>query len=85
MNPDAVDRRAELELELEVDELVSQIGPKPRAREILLTSRLAQCGLPVDVDCPDCSQRFRVVPYPNGWQQGCSVKCECGSSEFRGL
>ena len=77
------DRRAALERE--VDDLVAKIGPKPRAREILLASRLAQCGLAVDVTCPACNELFTVVPYPHGWQQGCSVKCRCGSSEFRGL
>lgn len=76
-----------VELEQEVDRLLASLPRQPAAKEILLAHAEASAGIPVDQDCPYCGQLLEVVPYSDGFVQGCTVKCNCGriKSEFRGL
>lgn len=75
------------ELEEEVERLLGSLPEKVGLRAVLLAYFEAECGIPVNQVCLWCNQSLQVTPYPDGFQQGGSVRCPCGKSndEFKGL
>jgi hypothetical protein len=75
------------EIEKEADELSVVLKEKNGGREAFVAMLQAKNSLTITQQCPRCMAPIKVTAFPEGFTQGCSVRCSCGfiETDWRGL